>query len=408
MLTRDLIRYKILQDAINPEFINPADPDLLDAAEQLLTIFKSAEGKTRSELSEESKPVIEGAPFEAVIARGLEKLLLDRTDFDTAPDEELTQFRRELFTLTSQILSGEPLDGYDAYHERVQQELQKSPQEISTALYSDLPENQKVTGFKPLSAERLLHRYNAAQVQGLLIHCHKLELRLWDSRPESLRQLFKYLRFHQLLATIRKDSEDQFWITVDGPLSLFYKTQKYGLSLAVFFPALLHQQNWELKAEIEFKNRRKYLLSLDKSSGLAPYSHQFLAYVPEEIRFFQETFHRKSEGWEIAPADTFIPLEGEFYCFPDYTLSHTSGVDISLELFHPWHASHLAIRLQHLENLSPPPLIIGVSKVLLNDPLAAQTVEDSAYFSRYGFVFREMPTADKVLPILERILGEKE
>jgi len=78
-----------LQDAITPEFINPADPDLLEAAEQLLTIFKSAEGKTRSELSEESKPVIEGAPFEAVIARGLEKLLLDRTDFDTAPDEDL-------------------------------------------------------------------------------------------------------------------------------------------------------------------------------------------------------------------------------------------------------------------------------------------------------------------------------
>jgi predicted nuclease of restriction endonuclease-like RecB superfamily len=213
------------------------------------------------------------------------------------------------------------------------------------------------------------------------------------------------LRFHQLLATIRRDEHDNYWIAVDGPLNLFYKTQKYGLNLALFFPALLHQQDWELRAEIEFKRRRKYHLALDKSSGLQPYSHQFLAYVPEEIRLFQETFHQKAQGWQIIPAANFVPLEGEFYCFPDYTLQHASGAEISLELFHPWHASHLTMRLEQLERTKTPPLIIGVSKVLLNEALAAQTVENSAYFEQYGFVFREMPTADKVLPILQRVMG---
>lgn len=404
MLTRDLVRYKTEGETITPEFIDPADPIILEIAGQLLEVFQSAQGQTRSELAEAAKPVIEGAQCPAIIVRGLEKLLLDRTEFDTAPDEELIEFRQKLFGQSNRILSEEPLENYEDYRERLRQEMQETPEEIAARLYSDLPDFHKVLKFKPLSAERLLHRYNAAQVQGLLIHCNSLELRVWDSPPALLRQLFKYLRFQQLLATIRKEGEENYRITVDGPLSLFYKTQKYGLSLALFFPAALHQENWELQAEIEFKNRRKYRLALDKSCGLQPYFHRFLAYVPEEILFFQETFQEKAGGWEIAPASNFIPLEGEFYCFPDYTLTHVSGAEISLELFHPWHAAHLTARLQHLGNLEKPPLIIGVSKVLLNDPLLAQSVENSPYFSRYGFVFREMPTAEKVLPVLERVL----
>jgi predicted nuclease of restriction endonuclease-like RecB superfamily len=404
VLTRDLVRYKIQGDKISPDFIDPQSPAILEVAGKLIDRFKSAGGKSRSELAEENKMIIEGAPFPAVIARGLEKLLLDRTEFDTAPDEELTRFRRELFIHTSRMLSEEPFSDFREYQERILQEFQDQPAELASRLYSDLPIYQKVTKFKSLSAERLLQRYNTAQVQGLLIHSHTLELKISESRPELLRQLFKYLRFHQLLATIRKDTEDFFWIVVDGPLNLFYKTQKYGLNLALFFPAVLHQQNWELRAEIEFKRQRKYRLFLDKTSGLQPYSHQFLAYVPEEIRLFQETFHQKAPGWEIAPASRFVPLEGEFYCFPDYTLKHSSGIEISLELFHPWHASHLSARLEQLENPEMQPLIIGVSKVLLNDPLVAQSIENSRYFARCGFIFREMPTADKLLPVLGRAL----
>jgi predicted nuclease of restriction endonuclease-like RecB superfamily len=404
VLTKDLVRYKISGDIIIPEFIDPQSPAILKVAGQLIDLFKSAGGKSRTELAEKNKMIIEGAPFPPVIARGLEKLLLDRTEFDTAPDEELAQFRQEFFIQTSRMLSEEPFSDFPEYRERILQEFQEEPAELAARLYSDLPIYQKVTQFKPLSAERLLQRYNTAQVQGLLIHSHTLEVEISESRPELLRQLLKYLRFHQLLATIRRDENDKYWIAVDGPLNLFYKTQKYGLNLALFFPALLHQQDWELRAEIEFKRRRKYRLVLDQSSGLQPYSHQFLAYVPEEIRLFQDTFHQKTEGWQITPAANFVPLEGEFYCFPDYTLKHISGAEISLELFHPWHVSHLTMRLEQLEHAETPVLIIGVSKVLLNEALVAQTVENSRYFAQYGFVFREMPTTDKVLPILERFL----
>ena len=407
MLTKDLVLYTTSGDRVVPKFINPQKESLLDFAGQMLNIFKSAEGKTRAELLEESKLVVDGAPCSAFVARGIQKRLFDRTEFDTAPNEELIQFRRELFTQTSRLLSEFEFSDFNEYKEKVNRTFLKSPEGISETLYADLPEYQQVTAFKSLSPERLLHRYNCAQVQGLLIRCNELELTLADSKAASLRQLFKYLRFHQLLATIRKGENSNFRITVDGPLNLFYKTQKYGLSLANFFPAVLHQESWQLQANIQINKRHSYHLQLDESSGLQPYSHQFLAYVPQEIEFFQENFCSKAEGWQIAPANSFIPLEGEIYCFPDFTLTHESGKEISLELFHPWHASHLATRLQQLENQTEPVLIIGAAKELLKDALIRQTVETSEYFSRFGFVFREMPTVERVKKVLMPVVDKQ-
>ncbi len=404
MLTKNLILYKISGNEIKPSFVDPADAALLHVAEELLAVFKAAEGQTRTELSDASKPIIDAAPFSAIIARGLEKLLLDRTEFDTAIDEKLIDFRQKLFAQTGELLQKNPGADYPEYCRQIERHFQQPAETLSADLYADLPEFQRVIKFKSLSPERLLHRYNVAQVQALLLRCSELEIRLGDSGAASLRQLFKYLRFRQLLATIRKDDSGDFLITVDGPLSLFYKTQKYGMNLALFFPAVLHQPKWQVTAQIRFKNRWEHTLTIDENSGLQPYAHQFLAYVPEEIRLFQELFKQKVKAWQIEPAGNFVPLAGEFYCFPDFLLTHSSGRKIALELFHPWHASQLTARLQQLETAEKPPLILGVAKTLLKDPLVAGDVESSPYFARFGFVFREMPTMNKLSPILNTIL----
>ncbi len=403
MLTKDLIRYNIKDDRIYPAFIDPEDADMLQVAEELLTVCKSAGGSTRAELLAATRPIIDAAPFSAIIARGLEKLLLDRIEFDTTAKEELIDYRREVFARSSRWLLQENFRDYSAYQQQMETAFGQPAAEVAARLYSDLPDFQKVTHFKAISAGRLLHRYNAALVQALLLRCSELQLTVRKSPAATLRQLFKYLRFRQLLATIRKDADGQFLITVDGPLNLFYKTQKYGLNLALFFPAVLHQPVWQLTAQIRFKNRRSHRLQLDETCGLQPYSHQFLAYVPEEIRFFQEMFNQKVAHWQLAPADTFVALEGESYCFPDFLLRHASGKTVALELFHPWHASHLSARLQQLAEVPAPPLLLGVAKVLLKDKLLAATVAASPYFAQWGFVFREMPTVDKILPLLEKI-----
>ena len=411
MLTKDLLRYKIQSGQIYPQFVDPNDNKLLAISAQLISVFEESPDKKRSTLLEASKHVIDSTSGTLVVKRGLEKLLLDRTKFDTTPNEGLIAFRQKLFTETSQLLSQEQFQNYADYQRKVLQIVENESSlpedgELGDRLYADLPSGQRVLSFKTLSPEHGLHRYNTAQVQGLLLHCNSLTLKLTDSMTAELRQLFKYLRFNQLLSTIRKEkteNEDLFQITVDGPLNLFFKTKRYGMNLAKFFVAVLHQSKWELTAEIQFRNKRSSRLCLDESCGIKPISQQFLAYIPEDIQLFQEMLRNKTDDWQIRPGSQFLPLAGDFYCFPDYQLIHTSGVEVAIELFHPWHQVHLLARLNTLAEQTGTPLILGVSKELEKKPIIADALEASAYFSRCGFTFRDIPTMGALLPILNSL-----
>ena len=407
MLTKDLLQYKTKKGQILPQFVNPADNQLLAIAEQLIAVFEASPDTPRATLLESSKQIIDSTPEAPIVKRGLEKLLLDRTEFDTAPNEELIAFRHKLFTETSRLLSENQFQDYADYEREVSRIMADESSTEETALraklYADLPSCQPVLTFNTLSAERLLHRYNAAQVQGLLLHCNTLTLKLADSMTAELRQLFKYLRFNQLLSTIRKEGE-LYHITVDGPLNLFYKTKRYGMNLANFFVAVLHQPKWELAAEIQFRNKQHYLLSLDESCGIKPISQQFLAYIPEDIQLFQAMLQNKTDDWQIRPGSQFLPLAGDFYCFPDYQLVHKSGVETAIELFHPWHQGHLIARLNTLAEQKDVSLILGVSKELEKKPLIAEALETSTYFAAFGFTFRDVPTMRSLLPILNSLV----
>ena len=421
MLTKDLLRYKTQNGEIHPQFVKPTDTKLLAIAEELIAVFEESPDTPRATLLETSKHIIDSTPGIPIIKRGLEKLLLDRTEFDTTPNEELIAFRQKLFTETSRLLSEEQFESYADYAQAAcglagqckgveTVEAEPRPETVPTEredlagkLYADLPSCQPVLGFKTLSAEHLLHRYNTAQVQGLLLHSNSLTLQLVDAMTAELRQLFKYLRFNQLLSTIRK-AEEHYQISVDGPLNLFYKTKRYGMNLANFFVAVLHQPKWELTAEIQFRNNQRHRLSLDESCGIKPISQQFLAYIPEDIQLFQTMLRNKTDDWQIRPGSRFIPLPGDFYCFPDYQLVHKSGVETAIELFHPWHQGHLIARLNTLAEQRDVCLILGVSKALEKKPLIADALATSAYFSEFGFTFRDVPTIRTLLPILNGLV----
>ena len=421
MLTKDLLRYKTQNGQILPQFVNPADNQLLAIAEQLIPVFEESPDKPRATLLETSKHIVDSTPGAPIVKRGLEKLLLDRTEFDTTPNEELIAFRQKFFTETSRLLSQEQFENYADYAQaacglageyKVLEAMAEEPrpevaptegEDLAAKLYADLPSCQPVLTFKTLSAERLLHRYNTAQVQGLLLHSNSLTLKLTDSMTAELRQLFKYLRFNQLLSTIRKE-EERYQITVDGPLNLFYKTKRYGMNLANFFVAVLHQPKWELTAEIQFRDKRRYRLSLNESCGIKPISQQFLAYIPEDIQLFQAMLRNKTEDWQIRPGSQFLALPGDLYCFPDYQLVHKSGAETAIELFHPWHQGHLIARLNTLAEQTDVSLILGVSKELEKKPLIADALAASAYFSQFGFIFRDVPTLRTLLPILNALV----
>ena len=406
MLTKDLVRFSLKGTQVKPDFIDPGNAALLQLAENLLAIFRTSVDKTRSSLEEESKLIVDAAQTSGILGRGLEKLLFDRVEFESATDEDLVDWRNELFLTSSRLLSDQAFPSLHSYHQAIEEKQGKPMPEITTLLFSDLPENQPVTRFRSFSPERLLHRYNVALVQWLLLQANALTITTKEQDTKAWRQFFRHLRFHQLLADIRRNKSGTFKITVDGPMSLFQQTKKYGLSLASFFPAILHLAEWKLTAEIHLRNRKPKRLVLDQDCGIRPYSGHFLAHIPEEIALFQKLFQQQETSWELLPADEFVVLPGDAYGFPDFVLTHPSGQRIALELFHPWHGGPLTHRLAQLDTLDETPLLIGVDRKLAKDPTIANELENSQYFQHWGFTFRDMPSPKAVNERLEALQAD--
>jgi len=349
-----------------------------------------------------------------VVCKGLEKLLLDRTEFDTEENTTLTELREKVFISSAAFLNGikqvkprgvEVGEGTDL--DNYQSEIAKSVgitlEELRRQLYGDLPPFQKLLHFRKMTAAGLLHRYNCAQIQSLLLRSEGLTVSLPESGAAGLRQLLKYLRFNKLLAKISYNQRRKktLMLEIDGPLSLFVQTQKYGFNLANFFPAILQQPEWVLDAEIRIRKNQVHTLHLDQSCGISSHYRQFLAYIPDEIQLFSKQLAKQIPDWELTSSADFIPLTGESLCFPDFLLKHSSGKKVSMELFHRWHVAPLQNRLEQLDSQKVAPLLIGINRSLLKNMQLAKQVETSTYFSRYGFFFRESPTISKLRPILK-------
>ena len=383
----------------------------------MIAVFSGSVGDVREKLEDSTKRVLDAFPGNAIVGRGLEKLLLDRTEFDTEAKTELSKFREKIFSCSSTLLRGRGEVGLrgievgggvclEEYRKAVAQDIGISTTELGSQLYGDLPPFQQVLSFRKMSAEGLLHRYNCAQIQGLLLRCEAMTIRLPESGAAKLRQLLKYLRFNKLLCRISsiRDHEKSLLLEIDGPLSMFVNTKKYGFNLANLFPAILHQPCWQLEAEVRMRKNQLHSLHLDQTCGIRSHYRQFLSYVPEEIHLLSQQLAKKIPAWELTSSAGYLKLTGESACFPDYLLTHSSGKKVAMELFHTWHAAPLQERLQQLDAQNHAPLLLGVNRCLLKNEELAKKVESSPYFSRFGFYFREAPTAAKIIPLMGKWL----
>lgn len=407
MLTKDLVRFRRAKNKVHPQFIDPNKADLLELARELLDIFHHGIGKTRGELSQAVGDAGADSKVNDNVLKGLEKLLFDRTTFQNTDDDTMFAWRHQLFLKTNQWFSNESANAYPDFTQTIAASEDLDFDSLKEKLYGDLPDFLPSVDFNNLTPSQLLYRYNCAQVQWLLMQTKKLNIVLAHHDASYLRQFCKYLRFHQLLANITQKPNGSFHIEIDGPMNLFYQSQKYGLSLARFFPSILHQPHWRLEAEVALTKRSKHILCLDHQSKLKPYSHHFHAYIPKEIQKFQTSFQEKVSDWDITDAANFLPLDGESLCFPDFRLTHESGLHIDLEFFHPWHAAPLKTRLSQLKPTKKPPLLIGVSRKLAKKPELKKLLDQSAYFEKYGMLFSEIPVVKSIEKILKGLIQKE-
>lgn len=400
MLTKkELLKYKKSKGSIIPAFIKTDDPILNKFSESLVSLFANSLGQSRADLEQGSICMLSAFEVEPTLQKGFLKLLTDRLTFESSFDGNISEFRNAIFLNSNECLHSNMELILDEYKNSVSRKLNFRNEELEYLLYSDLPEFNKITKFKEISPVGLINRYNVALVQGLLFYCEYVQIIIptGNLSKGDLRYLLKQIRFFQLSIQIDK-SENFIKILLDGPLSLFLHTKKYGFNLALFFPALIFVKKWELEAKIEIGKaaRQQGILNLNQNSPLVSHYKTYSSYVPEEFLMFENLFSEKISEWKIFIDCEDILYDGKNYFFPDYKFI-SNDKTIYLELFHSWHKKAVKQRIMSFEKEHSYSLIIGVSKNLVKDIEIKSMIETSGQFKSKGFVFREMPTVSQVI-----------
>lgn len=406
MLTRDLLRYNTTRNGrIFPRFLDVQSQLLLNLAQELTALYESGDGASREELAELATPIINGHRS-ILIAKGLNKLLLDRCAFQE-PDGELEALRMAVFETAAGCMREPGMNSLQTFRQTVGQAMTSEPDALAAALHADLPVRQPLLGFRPISPVNLLHRYNMAQAQGPLLWADRLTVWIREPQLGRRRQFFRQLKFFRLLAQVAPDGPGGFRIDLDGPLSLFDSTRKYGLQLASFLPAVCVLENWRIQARVRIGGDDAADLELDQTSGLKSHITRTSAFVPDSHDRFAEQFQETAPDWKIQAATPLLDLGGQELAVPDFSFRHTGGQVVHLELFHRWHAAALLRRLPRLDGSGKKPaLALGVDRFLGRQPEVAAHLENSPWYRDHGFPFNTFPPVKRVIQCLDGFLPD--
>jgi predicted nuclease of restriction endonuclease-like RecB superfamily len=418
MLTGDLVRVRTSAERVIPLYLNRNNPQWLEAAESLLLVFREGVGMTRGEIEEEIDDLFGGGGRATLVHRGLAKVLEDRAEFEVVADVPPEQIRDKVFTAAAEYrrrlraerrsreegvrLSSRPSFRRDEVLLEVARDLALTPETLLKGLFADLRDENRLLKFEDMTAQRLIDRYNVALAQAVLLRSVRVEVEVRNEGPARYRQLFRRLKFHRLVYRVQGTMSEGYTIQIDGPLSLFSATTKYGLQMALFLPALLHCHDFRLDAELRWgPHRVPRSFHLDAAAGLTSHQLDSGIYVPAEIPAFVERFRQIAPAWELSESTDVIELAREGVWVPDYRAEHrATGIDVFIEVLGFWKRSSLERLLRLLPKLGPTRFVLVISDKLKVDEGSLSEVTGPI------LRFKEIPSAPELLALLETFVKE--
>ena len=417
MLTGKMVRVRYARDRIVPHYIDGADPAWVETAERLLELFRGQEGKTRGQLEDEQREAFGDDPGQ-LVHQGLVKLLADRCEFEVSADHPPEQLRVAVFRAATRrrkdavLGAGSPANDDDlrnavaafdraAVLQEVAAELGLTPEAVDQGLFADLKSEQRLTQFKDLSAERLLQRYNVALAQAVLLRSTRVHVIVRDEPPQRYRQLLRRIKFHRLVCEIERLGTDGFQMHLDGPMSLFSATQKYGVQLAIFLPAVLLCRDFEVKAELRWGTQRKLTFLVTPGDGLVSHYADQGMFTPPELAMFVELFRKRIAEWELVEETELLPL-GDGFWAPDFRLVHKeTGLVVLLEVLGFWRRSSAEKHLERLRQHVREPFLLAVSDQLHIDEAELKGLPAGIHR------FRNMPLPDEIARLATALLKNR-
>jgi predicted nuclease of restriction endonuclease-like RecB superfamily len=363
-LTSDLAVSWRRGNKITPRLLKTHDAGYLRDANVLIKIFEEFTGKTRGELERELEEYV-GTGTDYRILRGFIKLLSDRSEFETASIAEPVEIRRKVFLEAGKFQPVLPDSKQKSeILQTVADEFQTDSETVFANLYSDLSAQQKLISFETISPPDLLDRYNLAQAQALLYKCVEMKISIAPSDAKNYRSIFGWIKHFGLIHTVQGNAANGYEITLTGAASLFNRSQKYGIRMAVFLPALLLCTDWKMSAEIAQKDGGNVfyeLLSEQKDLNSCYFDEP--EYENSDIEKLKKNWEKSSPDWQLTENREIVDL-GRTAFIPDFVLSSPNGAKIYLDVLGFWTPKSLKKRLEEFQAANFQKFIFAASQEL--------------------------------------------
>jgi len=459
MLPLQLLRVKIINKGknISPVFCRPDDNSFyeLKLAEDMINEFEESHRKKEKKRKiAERIALLESTHDDYRLVRGLYALLERRCTFgngestssrmDNAENGRISDIdsfyiRRKLFEESSR-------QGY-ALTELKRQEIinsvaskiSMSYDEVEREMWADLDENLVLVDFASIEPQKLIAWYNLSLMQTLLFNSTKLEFSVnggynWKRALRAVKKLGlmynlqyqhrKNLQGEQKMTSTEIRGQDihpasnrtttssspgsyydDILCTIDGPLSIFKLTDRYGTSIAKLLPSVTEADEWSIKAIIVRKtasNGKKiyeFSISSKESPDLPKLTDLFIhnnysnirntiyekpvsSYSSAQATFdssveqkFAMKFEQVCSDWRlIREPDPLIVSDGRGF-IPDFAFEKY-GIRVYLEIVGFWTNGYLVRKIQKIADV----ISLSSSKEVPTPVAAHQGIQTRDFF----------------------------
>jgi len=365
--------------------LSPLGPALraraIELGEMLAAEARACLGRPRDEL-EQALRAIPVAPRERRLFAGLCKLTLDACEFEMVSVLEPAELRSEIFARAAESRRQGAFDRA-ALLGAVAAERGVDAAAIEAALYADLRGAHRLLACHVTSGERLLEEYERGQVQALLLRAVKVTAVVRCRGADAYRQLFRKLKFRQLLHRIERLPDGRYRIEIDGPYSLFDSVSKYGLELALTLPALEACDELDLMALVQAREGgaplRFHHRAVGRGSGAAE------PLVREDVAELLSALDAPGEGIRAELADQILELPGLGLCVPDLAIRvGESMAPVYVELLGFWSRDSVWKRVELVERGLSDRIVFAVSSRLRVSEEVLDSHESAALYVYRG------------------------
>jgi uncharacterized protein len=374
MLPAQLLRIKTRQGTIFPLFCEDNKEHLL-LAEQLISQFnESVKKNEKKKLLEKRIATVESQWDDYKLVRGLSTLLERRCQFsisqsggDGSNVDPMT-IRKALFEESSRMHLALTESDRNRVLDRIAARLNLSTSYINQIMWNDLEENMIHVGFNSIKQAELLGIYNLSIMQTLLFNCTKLEFSVsggmnWKRVLRDIKRLGLMYNLQQSEVSEPYNSNadgSALLCSLDGPISLFKLTDRYGTSITKLLPSIIMSKRWSMSAWIVRKTisgRKIYefkmsfseapSLLLLPSTSKARTAPLFDSSVEEK---FANRFKQSANGWKlIREPDPLIVSNGTAF-IPDFMFQKYDK-KVYLEIVGFWTKDYLQRKIQKLKDI---------------------------------------------------------